>query len=116
MILSVTSRRRKPRRGVVSDPQFRAFVRTFGCVVCFGALVRDCGWPPVQHSRTECAHIGIRGLSQKCSDFDSAPLCAIEHHQVGPTSHHVLGKRFWAFHGLDRRAIIAELGRLYKLL
>lgn len=28
-------------------------------------------------------------------------------------AHHVLGKRFWAHHGLDRDALVAELQRRY---
>lgn len=45
----------------------------------------------------------------------SLPLCAIEHHRIGPESHHVLGKRFWGFHGLDRISLIKQMQELFRL-
>jgi len=116
--------RRKPRKRQPGDnPAYRAFVRKFACVACFGKLVKDFRWmdaiePDVtmwsrQTSPTECAHVGSRGLSQKCPDCESLPLCAIEHHRVGPESHHRLGKRFWAYHGLDRAGLIQEMQSLW---
>ncbi len=110
--------RRKPRKRQSGDnPAFRAFVRTFACVACYDQLIRETvpAYPFIQTSPTECAHVGRRGLSQKCPDCESLPLCAIEHHRVGPESHHKLGKRFWGFHGLDRVALIRELQALYEV-
>lgn len=112
--------KRKPRkRQPGDDPAYRAFVRTFGCVACFGKLIRSDELYVCeairQRSVTECAHVGARGLSQKCPDSQSLPLCAIEHHRVGPESHHVLGKRFWGFHGLDRMSLIKQMQQLYRL-
>jgi hypothetical protein len=122
--------RRKPRkRQSGDDPAYRAFVRSFGCVVCYRSLLSPrqlgrsiypdypgIGYPGTrrQTSPTECAHVGRRGLSQKCPDYESLPLCAVEHHRIGPGSHHKLGKRFWGFHGLDRAELIAELQALYR--
>lgn len=116
--------RHKPRKRQIGDnPAFRAFVRTFGCVACFGKLVRDFRWmdaiePDVtmwsrQRSPTEAAHCGPRALSRKASDDTCLPLCAIEHHRVGPESHHKLGKRFWGFHGLDRSVLIKQMQSLW---
>ena len=113
--------RLKPRRGRVIDPLYRDFVRCFGCVACTrGLLTGLCDALhgidlniPVQKSFTECAHVGRRGLSQKCSDRESLPLCAL-HHRFGVESHHRLGKRFWQAHRLNRAALILELNRLYK--
>lgn len=77
------------------------------CVACFPGdfLVRGYGI-------SEAAHVGERGLGQKCSDRETIPLC-VEHHRTQPYAHHVLGKKFWAHHGLDKEAIVAELNRLY---
>jgi hypothetical protein len=110
----------KPRKKQPGDnPAYRAFVRTFGCVVCWGVLqplrqledaYQGCA---EQKSPTECAHVGRRGLSQKCPDCESLPLCAIEHHRVGLESHHKLGKRFWGFHGLDRAGLIKQMQNLW---
>ena len=108
--------RHKPRRRRSGDnPAYRAFVRSFGCVVCNqGNLEPMSYWiPPRQDSSTECAHVGAKGLSQKCPDCESLPLCRVEHHQYGEYSHHVLGKRFWGFHGLDRADLIKQMQALY---
>ena len=120
-MMILTRRRSKPRRGPVIDPDFRAFIRCFGCIVCTaGLLVGQCdAWDTYrldrqQRSLTECAHVGRRGLGQKCSDRECVPLCRF-HHTTGINSHHTLGKRFWSHHGLSRHALIAELQRLYAL-
>jgi hypothetical protein len=114
----IPNKRLKQRRGSVKGPAYRAFVRSFGCIACFGELIPPDELGPLecmlQGSRTECAHVGARGLSQKASDYDSLPLCAIEHHRVGPESHHKLGKRFWGFHGLNRVELIHQLQELWK--
>lgn len=65
--------------------------------------------------RTEAAHVGQRGLSQKCSDRETIPLCAF-HHRTGPESHHRLGKLFWKHHGLDRYELIRELQSQFDML
>jgi len=65
-----------------------------------------------QHTRTEAAHVGDRGLGQKCSDRETIPLCA-EHHTQGRDSYHKLGKKFWEHHGLDRFELIARLNAMY---
>jgi hypothetical protein len=111
--------RRKPRKRQTGDnPAYRAFVRTFACILCvrpIGLLIRQGQEVVVQLSNTECAHVGRRGLSQKCPDCESLPLCALEHHRIGPKSHHTLGKRFWGFHGLNRVALITQLQALYEV-
>lgn len=58
-----------------------------------------------QLSITEAAHVGDRGLGQKCSDIEAVPLCG-EHHRTGKEAHHVLGKRFWEYHRLGRELMI----------
>jgi hypothetical protein len=121
-------RRKSRKRQPGDDPAYCVFVRRFFCVVCAsGQLVqnyRDFTYirdgdgylaPILQNSPTECAHVGRRGLSQKCPDCESLPLCAIEHHRIGPESHHRLGKRFWGFHGLNRVKLITQLQALYEV-
>ncbi len=109
------------RRGRLHDPAFLAFIATFGCIVChLGVFVRNLdgafvnGDVSQQVSPTEAAHVGLRGLGQKCSDREALPLCAQEHHRTGPESAHVLGKRFWIIHNLDRGALISEANALYE--
>jgi hypothetical protein len=108
-----------PSRKRGEDPRYRAFIRSFGCVACFGGIMPPDEFGPLENllqgSRTECAHVGRRGLSQKCPDCESLPLCAIEHHRIGPESHHRLGKRFWDFHGLNRVELITQLQALYEV-
>lgn len=114
--IPVNRRRLTPRRGPVIDPKYRAFVRTFACVVCsHGALVLYVDSDRNQQSSTECCHVGLRGLGQRCSDIESLPLCAFAHHTRGVWSVHTLGKRFWSHHGLSRGSLLAELQDLYRL-
>lgn len=63
--------------------------------------------------RNEAAHVGRRGLSQKCSDRETVPLCAL-HHRTGILSHHVLGKGFWAYWKIDRDALVKALNERYE--
>jgi hypothetical protein len=102
------TRRLKPRRGRILDPDFLRFARTQPC------SVPGCK-PGFKAGPIEAAHVGRRGIGQKCSDREVLPLCARLHHQVGVKSHHALGKRFWVVHGLNRAVLIAELNRLYEL-
>lgn len=89
------------------DPAYLAWIRTLPCVVCLAGEIS-------QHSPTEAAHVGERGLRQKCSDRETVPLCGGDHHREGPYSHHRMGRNFWAFWGLDPLLIIADLQRRYE--
>jgi hypothetical protein len=108
----IPRRRLKPRRGPVVDLNYQKFIRNFACVACMGGLVTPDEAPvddaDRQKSRTEFAHVSSRGLGQLCDDLGGLPLCGDEHHRNGPHSHHKLGRRFWAFHDLDRQALILE--------
>lgn len=55
----------------------------------------------IQTSKTEHAHIGERGLSEKSDDIQSLPLCGTAHHREGPYSIHVLQKKFYRYHGIE---------------
>ncbi len=90
-----------PRRGRVHDKSYLAWIRTLPCLICDHYRCEQ-----IMH--TEAAHVGDRGLGQKCSDFATVPLCG-DHHRRLSTSHHALGKEFWAFHRLDRAEIIGRL-------
>jgi hypothetical protein len=81
---------------------FWAWMRKQPCVVCgiTGAWV-------------QAAHVGLRGLSQKCNDWEVLPLCFEHHDRSFPHSHHVLGKRFWSFHNLDRVGLIRGFRERY---
>lgn len=96
---------------------YMAWIKTLGCVVCRlkerRASTRDVHFYAFQEGVTEAAHVGNRGLMQKCSDRETIPLCA-EHHRTGKDSHHVLGRKFWAHHGLDRDALIKELNTRFE--
>jgi len=112
-------RRTRARRGRVIDRQYLLYIRSLPCTVCWSRNVQmvekfhAMGLPYVyQSSRTEAAHVGVRGLGQKSSDRETIPLCR-EHHRLGPHSIHRLGKHFWEHHGIDKDALIAELNRRY---
>ena len=115
---AIKNKARRPKPG--DDPQYKAFIRLLPCVVC------HLNWPLselaeliVEQSveadivRSECAHIGVRGLGQLAPDSETLPLCGVVHHREGPQSHHVLGKRFSATHGLNVTTLFAALRALY---
>jgi hypothetical protein len=92
---------RKPRRYVVPAEilAYWDWVRAQPCAVCGS------------RNRVQVAHVGMRGLAQLSNGWEVLPLCPKHHERGFPTSHHVLGKRFWSFHRLDRYAAI----RMYRL-
>jgi len=93
----LTSRRRQN----ISDLPYLKWLRTQPCLICG------------QSRYVEAAHVGARGLGQTCPDRQAVPLCS-KHHRTGPYAHHVLGKRFWVFHRMDRGAVIEGLIRRYE--
>lgn len=119
--------RRHPRRIKATDsPIYRDWIASLPCLICFRELYlqglmfdlieadRLALRQPssIQQSPTECAHVGVRGLGQKCPDRQTVPLCA-EHHRTGKSAHHVLGRNFWTFHGLDRDQLIRQLNSIF---
>lgn len=92
-----------PRRGSEYDDAYLRWVRTLACIVC-GTL----DW-------IEAAHVGPRGLGQKCPDRQALPICS-RHHQRGRDSVHVLGRSFWDHWKLDRFALIAAHNAEYDAL
>src|SRR5690242_2726336 len=90
-----------PRRGRVQDDAYLAWLRTLPCIAC--ATLRY----------VEAAHVGPRGISQKCHDRQALPICS-EHHWRGAKSVHVLGRKFWEVWGLDRYRLIAEHNQQYE--
>ena len=93
--------KRKPRRYVVPLEilAYWYWIRTQSCIVC--------GTRRWIHA----AHVGLRGLAQKCDGWEVLPICDRHHNRGFAESHHMLGKRFWVFHNLDRY----ELIRRYRL-
>jgi hypothetical protein len=98
--------RNTPRKGQVIDGRYMEFIRSFPCFVCVMLRHR-------QATRTEAAHVGQRGLSQKCSDRETLPLCGT-HHRTGEHSHHRMGKKFWTFWGISRIDLIAKYQQQYE--
>ena len=98
------TKRRPTKRRKGDDPEYREWLRQQRCVVC-------------QDTNPEVAHVGARGVSQKCPDRQAVPLCPKHHRHVtaggGPESHHTLGKRFWDLHNLDRDDVVSTLNHLY---
>ncbi len=99
----IRKRRGKPRRGRVIDRLYKAWIATLPCAVC-GA------WP------VEVAHVGVRGLSQLCSDRETIPLCHTHHQDAKLGVHGQLGKSWWDHFGIDRDALLIALQHAYELL
>lgn len=99
------------RKKTGRDPDYLEFIRSLPCWLC--ELLMANGLLDKQSSVTEAAHVGNRGLSQKCPDREAIPLCA-EHHREGHQAAHILGKNFWAHWGLVRDVLIEELNAVYE--
>lgn len=95
-----------PRKGRLLDPQYLDWIRAQQCVIC--AL----NGPPPSWADVEAAHIGRRGLGQKCSDHETIPLCAY-YHRISNRSAHATGANFWDIHSLDRQILIAGYRQRY---
>lgn len=92
------------RHGKKSDKAFLEFIRSKPCVLAG----KSCSGPVTAH------HAGQRGLMQKADDRTALPLC-MGHHLTRPDAVHVLGKAFYAYHGLDKAALIENFNTQYKL-
>ena len=103
-IVPVRKMRLQPRRGPDRSPEYLAWIRTLGCVVCSGVS----GAATV----VEAAHtnaLGRRGIGQKTSDFSAIPLCGA-HHRENPDSYHRLGEqKFSHTHGIDLHGLVRAL-------
>lgn len=90
-------KRAKPRKGPPRDPKFLAFVRSQPCYIlgCF--------------EKAEAHHFGRRGKSQRCSDYETVPLCH-DHHMAWHSSTGLPGKtraewkELWAAYAVELRA------------
>lgn len=125
---AIKRRPRKKRAG--DDRKYMAWISTLPCLLCYlplyrAGIIQECVESGVefvfaerhsQESRTEVAHVGDRGLGQKCRDRETLPLCGDAHHRLGPESHHVLGKLFWGFHGVSREWALKIFQELYTKL
>jgi hypothetical protein len=101
------------RKRLGKDATYLEFIHSLPCCVCAllaGLIEKNLGqdWAPEQATPTEAAHVGERGMSQKCNDRETIPLCQ-EHHREGKRSHHKLGKGFWAYWRIDRDALLSQL-------
>lgn len=103
------------------DPDYLEWIRALPCVVC--SLSCWAWWLATIALVTsgfrvsQAAHVGrIRGMSQKCSDRETIPLCDAHHDHGRPESHHGLGKLFWEYHGINRDAIIKVLNAAYDAI
>ena len=101
---------RRPTKRKDADPQYVAWIHTLACSV--PGLEHSPHW---HHScNAEAHHAGDHGFGQRAPDRTCIPLCAW-HHRIGPESVHVLGKRFWAHHELDRDTLVRELNERYEI-
>lgn len=99
-------KRRPRKKQPEDDPKYLEFIRHEFCIVGMEHGSEGC-------SRvTEAHHAGDHGYAQRAPDRTALPLC-ISHHRTGKYAVHVLGKRFWTHHGLDRDRLIQLYNALY---
>ena len=84
----------------VDNPRYRAWIRTFPCVVCNSAR------------RIEAAHTGAHGLGQKSDSMKCLPLCE-RCHRTGPDSYHASAATFADRHQLDIPNLIEQFNELW---
>ena len=108
------------RKKTGRDPAYLKWIRTLPCVCCcFESYRSGLIWEMlgtvmlVGIPVTEAAHVGGRGLSQKCNDRETIPLCRW-HHRTGPESHHRAAKRFWEFWAIDKTELIRKLNENFE--
>ena len=82
------------RKNRIPDQKYQDYIRSFACVVCVLLNLR-------QRSKTQCCHVGLRGLGTKCSDRETLPFCRLHHREQ-----HASQKRFWKVYGLDRVELV----------
>ena len=107
------------RKKTGKSPEYLAWLHTLPCIVCilpWKLNQSGVSYSNVQKTKTEAAHLGAHGISQKAPDRQAVPMCRF-HHQTGPESLHNIGpKRFWALHRLDPNTIISALNAKYDKL
>lgn len=86
----------------LEDPKYLRWVRSQPCAI-----------PGCTSGFIESAHIGPRGFGVRCDDRQAIPLCA-GHHRTRRDAHHVLGKQFWEYHGIDRWGLISKYNAAYR--
>lgn len=75
----------------VKDPKYLAWIRSLPCAIC--------------GRKSEAAHTGCRGLSQKASDRRAVPFCSLHHAEY----HRIGRRRFERTYRLDIEALIVKL-------
>lgn len=81
----------QPKTVTPRDQKYLDWICTKPCVCC--------------HTPAEPHHEGKHGMSIKCSDYETVPLCR-EHHMY----RHLVGKTsFWGFWNIDPEVIIKRL-------
>ena len=84
----------------MDNPRYRAWIRTFPCVVCGSAR------------RIEAAHTGAHGLGQKSDSMKCLPLCE-RCHRTGPQAYHRSAATFAEVHKLDIPNLIEQFNTLW---
>jgi len=99
---------------VVRDLNYRRWIQTLPCCVCFPHLLERLRLGMFSLSlKSEAAHSGPHGISIKASDLTCIPLCA-NHHRIAKDSYHELGPSFFEHHGLDRLVLVKGLNEAYN--
>ena len=99
-----------PRRGSEPDDPYLKWIREQACAVCELLSIRRSQF---SFLKIEAAHVGERGMGQKCPDRQAIPLC-IEHHTQGKHSYHRNARGFWAHWKLDRFELIEGFNARYE--
>lgn len=94
--------------GIPQNLRYLAFIRSCPCILFNLRGLHECS------GRIEAAHTGRRGRGQKAADETALPMCC-SLHRTGKFSHHVLGRKFWEYFGLDREKLVREFNECARL-
>lgn len=108
-------RRKTSDKWPARDKDYRKFVSTFACVLCFLRYWKSilAGTLPIGFMRgaiftTQACHMGPHGIGQKASDYTVIPMCD-EHHEVFGSSIRKLESI-----GIDYAKLAASLRAQYE--
>jgi len=100
-----------PKTKPVNDPEYRAWISSMPCCVCYRRSHRL--YPQTAHiypSQSDCHHIEAGGMGTKCSDHLTVPLCRRHHRQA-----HDMGKaKFPERYQINLHQIADELVEIYQ--
>lgn len=113
---------RKTRKPVLrfgripENPEFRAFIRTFPCVLEGKIVYAPLGNRQMRHvcsGRIEASHVGRSAMKLKAADETCLPMC-VNGHRTGWGAFHKTSRLFLDVWGLNKKALVEKYQALAR--